>query len=47
MEIGTYRFEKGKAANVTISNEGADGMVVADAVAFVKDFQARIEPAIY
>ena len=47
LEIGTYRFEKGKAAHVTISNEGADGMVVADAVAFVKDFQAMLEPAMY
>jgi len=47
MEIGTYCFEKGKAAHVTISNEGADGVVVADAVAFVKDFQARPEPATY
>jgi len=36
LEIGTYRFEKGKSAYVTISNEGADGIVVANSVAFVK-----------
>jgi len=47
LEIGRYRFEKGKKANVTISNEGADGVVVADAVAFVRDFQARPEPATF
>ncbi len=47
MEIGTYSFEKAKAAHVTISNESADGVVVADAVAFVKDFQAMPEPANY
>jgi hypothetical protein len=36
VEMGTYRFEKGKPARVRISNEGADGVVVADSVAFVK-----------
>lgn len=37
-------FEKGKPANVAISNKGADGIVVADVVAFVKDFEANPEP---
>ena len=36
MEIGMYPFEKGKPAKVVISNEGADGNVVADSIAFVK-----------
>ncbi len=34
--IGEYRFRKGDAASVAISNEGANGLVVADSVAFVK-----------
>jgi hypothetical protein len=44
LEIGTYFFEKGKPVIVAISNEEADGVVVADAVAFVKNFKAKPEP---
>lgn len=36
VEIGTYRFQKDRPARVRISNEGADGMLVADSVAFAK-----------
>ncbi|MCF7954654.1 MAG: right-handed parallel beta-helix repeat-containing protein, partial [Phycisphaerae bacterium] len=36
VEVGKYPFKAGKGAKVTISNEGADGIVVADSVAFVK-----------
>lgn len=36
LEIGKYAFEKGKAAKVSISNSGANGVVVANSVAFVK-----------
>ncbi len=36
VEVGEYRFEKGTPAQVVISNEGADGVVVADSVAFVR-----------
>ncbi len=35
-EVGKYRLEPGKPAKVTLSNEGADGLVIADSVAFVK-----------
>jgi len=35
-EVGTYRFDPKQPALVTVSNEGADGFVVADSVAFVK-----------
>lgn len=34
--VGTYRFEKGKPATVTLSTRDADGIVIADGVAFVK-----------
>ncbi len=30
--LGTFSFEKGKTASVTVSNEGADGYVIIDAV---------------
>jgi hypothetical protein len=33
--VGTYRFEKGKAGYVEISNAGTDGYVVIDAVQWV------------
>ncbi|GEO03573.1 xanthan lyase [Adhaeribacter aerolatus] len=33
--LGTYRFTKGKNAYVEISNKGADGVVIADAVILV------------
>ncbi len=33
--VGRFRFEAGKTANVTLSNEGADGFVVVDAVQLV------------
>ena len=36
LEVGVYRFEKNKPAKLIISNAGADGIVVADSVAFVK-----------
>ena len=36
VKVGTYRFAPGKPAAVIISNEGADGPVVADSVALVK-----------
>jgi hypothetical protein len=34
--VGTYRFEAAKTATVTLSTTGANGDVIADAVAFVK-----------
>jgi hypothetical protein len=34
--VGTYRFEAGKKATVTLSTNGANGDVVADSVGFVK-----------
>ncbi|MBT8045499.1 MAG: hypothetical protein KJO79_11160, partial [Verrucomicrobiae bacterium] len=36
VEIGRYNFTKNESAFVTISNRGADGIVVADSVAFAK-----------
>jgi len=36
VEVGRYRFKKGEPASVSILNKGADGIVVADSVAFVK-----------
>ncbi len=36
VEIGKYRFQKGKPATVTLSTRGTDGIVIADGVAFVK-----------
>ena len=36
VEVGKYRFEKGKPATVTLSTRGTDGNVIADGVAFVK-----------
>ena len=36
VEVGKYTFKKGKPMRVIISNEGADGSVVAESVAFVK-----------
>jgi hypothetical protein len=36
VEIGRFPFETAKPAKVVISNEGADGVVTADSVAFVK-----------
>ncbi|MCH7730622.1 hypothetical protein IID21_03805 [Patescibacteria group bacterium] len=33
--LGTYRFEKGTAGKVTLSAQGANGLVMADAVKFV------------
>lgn len=35
VSLGTFEFEKGKAGSVTISNDGADGFVVLDAVQWV------------
>lgn len=35
-KIGQYRFEKGKNHTVTLSTQDSDGIVIADAVAFVK-----------
>ncbi len=36
LKMGKYPFKKGDPAKVVISNEGADGNVLADSVAFVK-----------
>lgn len=36
VEVGKYPFQAGKPARVVISNQNADGTVVADSVAFVK-----------
>lgn len=36
VELGHYSFKKGEIAKVVISNDGANGLVVADSVAFVK-----------
>ena len=36
IEIGSYNFETGQPATVTLSTEGASGYVVADSVAFVR-----------
>ncbi|MBD3674261.1 MAG: FAD-dependent oxidoreductase [Planctomycetaceae bacterium] len=36
VSVGTFKFDKGQPAVVTISNEGADGYVIADAVQWVK-----------
>jgi hypothetical protein len=36
VEVGKYKFEKGKPATVTLSTRGTDGNVIADGVAFVK-----------
>jgi hypothetical protein len=38
--LGTFNFEKGGQAFVIISNDGADGHVIADAVQFLPDGQA-------
>ena len=35
LSLGTYRFEANNIAKVTISNEAADGVVIADAVQFL------------
>ncbi|MEL7498487.1 MAG: DUF1553 domain-containing protein [Planctomycetota bacterium] len=35
VSLGTFRFEADNVAAVTISNEGADGVVIADAVQFL------------
>jgi len=36
VEVGTWRFTPGSANTVTLSTNGTDGKVIADAVAFVK-----------
>lgn len=36
VELGTYRFESAETNTVTLSTTGANGKVIADAVAFVK-----------
>lgn len=36
IEVGKYRFQKEKLNTVTLSTRGADGIVIADSVAFVK-----------
>ncbi|MBU3743086.1 MAG: hypothetical protein FGM61_00875 [Sediminibacterium sp.] len=36
IRIGEYYFEKGKPATLTISNENADGHIIADAVGVIK-----------
>jgi hypothetical protein len=37
VEIGKFPFKADKPAKVVISNQGADGVVVAASVAFVKE----------
>ena len=39
VHLGKYKLDKGSKASVTISNEGADGTVVADGVLFVPAFR--------
>ena len=36
LKVGVYYFEKGKPATLTISNENADGYIIADGVGIVK-----------
>jgi hypothetical protein len=36
LELGKYRFQKNKPAQVRISNSNTNGVVVANSVAFVK-----------
>ena len=36
VSMGTYRFDANKPAQVTISTDGTDGDVCADAVQFIK-----------
>jgi len=36
VKVGEYRFEPGADAAVILSGEQADGLVVADAIAYVK-----------
>jgi hypothetical protein len=35
VSLGTFEFEKGKAGSVTVTNDGANGFVVIDAVQWV------------
>jgi len=37
--LGRFSMKKGKRNYIEISNKGADGMIVADAVLFVPDFR--------
>jgi hypothetical protein len=37
VRVGSYYFEKGKLATLTISNENADGYIIADAVGLIKE----------
>ena len=43
--LGTYRFEAGEAASVTISTEGTTGYVLADAVQFIPEDETPQEIA--
>jgi N-acetylneuraminic acid mutarotase/flavin-dependent dehydrogenase len=43
--LGTFRFEAGARARVTVSNEGADGYVVVDGLQFLPVEMAREERA--
>lgn len=36
VEVGSYRFERGGPASMVLTNQGADGDVIVDSVAFVK-----------
>ena len=36
VSVGEYYFEKGKSATVTISNENANGYIIADGVGIIK-----------
>lgn len=44
VELGCYEFKADKPAHVTLSTEGTDGDVIADAVAFVKIDPATRKP---
>jgi hypothetical protein len=43
--VGRYNFEQGKPARLVITNEGADGTVLADAVAIVKVGSPDMSPS--
>jgi hypothetical protein len=36
MRVGEFYFEKSKPATISISNENADGFIIADAVGLIK-----------
>jgi hypothetical protein len=44
--IGTYRFKAGGIHTVTLGTAGADGKVIADAVAFVLQSKRDVHPEV-